>query len=92
MNITKVNNYKFRVESESKPIINWYTVTIRKDKSMHCTCKAFEYQTNECKHIKAVKEYLDYSYIYELTPGELINECLRLIKLTRKLDNIIWRP
>lgn len=91
IDIKQIKPYEFKVLSFTN-CKKEYTLTIRKDKSIHCTCPAFKYHSDECKHIRAVKEYIDYSYIYELDRDELIHECVRLFKLTRKLDNIIWRP
>ena len=55
MKITKINEYKFKVAGKT----NDYTVIYRKDKTWFCTCKAFQYQANACKHIDAVIEWIN---------------------------------
>ena len=48
--------YIYTVDSDTG-IIDRYEVIVRKDGSYHCDCKAFRYQSSECKHIAAVREY-----------------------------------
>ena len=47
--------YIYYVDSDSNSDV--YGVVVRKDGSYHCDCKAFRYQSSECKHIAAVREY-----------------------------------
>ena len=50
MEIKKIKEYEFEVRGKT----DIYTIIHRKDKTWFCTCKAFQYQTNGCKHIEVV--------------------------------------
>ena len=71
MNVEQIKEYEFEVEGKT----DIYTVIHRKDKTWFCTCKAFQYQTNGCKHIEVVKQWQEAQrntkHLVELTIEEL---------------------
>jgi hypothetical protein len=55
MNVIKITDRKYRVDSETTPGLTYY-VTKRRDGSWYCECKSYKHHTDECKHILEVLE------------------------------------
>lgn len=56
--IAQVDELMYEVTnfSHSDPTEHRYIVTLG-DNVSYCNCKAFKYQSGECKHIEAVREF-----------------------------------
>jgi len=54
MEVKEVNKWKWEIEGSKSTT---YEVIKRRDETFWCSCPSFKFNTYNCKHIDAVKEY-----------------------------------
>lgn len=66
--IIQLNDWRFKFRRSNKK--GYYEVIRRRDGSYSCSCPSHKYQTERCKHIEILQEFLEETTMATVIPDD----------------------